>query len=74
MPLFTDVFRDEDADLYKDRVPSRDPERDPKYRAKSPQERYEKWRTWQMSDHAPLWIRIATDFADEYLERIGRGE
>lgn len=28
---------------------------------------FRKWRTWQMSDHRPLWIQIDTDFADRYL-------
>ncbi len=30
--------------------------------------RYRKWRTWQMSDHRPLWIQIDTDYANQYLE------
>ena len=25
------------------------------------------WRTFQMSDHLPLWIEVRTDYADEYL-------
>jgi hypothetical protein len=31
---------------------------------------YRKWRTWQISDHRPLWVRITTDFADEYLTQL----
>jgi endonuclease/exonuclease/phosphatase family metal-dependent hydrolase len=34
--------------------------------------RYRKWRTWQMSDHRPLWIEIDTDYADHYLEQFAR--
>ena len=30
----------------------------------------DKWRTWQMSDHLPLWIELKIDFADKYLKRI----
>lgn len=28
-----------------------------------------RWRTWQMSDHLPLWVELAVDFSDEYLAR-----
>lgn len=67
--LFADVFRDgeEDRALYADHVPARNPEGK---KATTPDARYRQWRTWQMSDHAPLWIEIATDFADAYLREI----
>ena len=32
---------------------------------------YMKWRTFQMSDHLPLWIELKVDFSNQYLERIG---
>ena len=38
-----------------------------------------RWRTWQMSDHLPLWVELAIDFSDEHLahnlcdEAAGRG-
>ena len=28
------------------------------------------WRTFQMSDHLPLWIELQVDFSNQYLERI----
>jgi endonuclease/exonuclease/phosphatase family metal-dependent hydrolase len=31
---------------------------------------YNDWRTYQMSDHLPLWAEFRVDFADEYLARI----
>jgi endonuclease/exonuclease/phosphatase family metal-dependent hydrolase len=32
------------------------------------------WRTFQMSDHLPLWIELKIDFSNQYLEKIyGRG-
>ena len=33
--------------------------------------KYKEWRTFQMSDHLPMWIELRTDFTDEYLEMIG---
>ena len=28
------------------------------------------WRTFQMSDHLPLWIELKIDFSDQYLGRL----
>ena len=28
------------------------------------------WRTYQMSDHLPLWVELKIDFSDEYLEAL----
>jgi len=28
------------------------------------------WRTYQMSDHLPLWIELKIDFSNQYLENI----
>jgi exonuclease III len=28
------------------------------------------WRTFQMSDHLPLWIQLKIDFSDQYLKNI----
>lgn len=68
--MFADVFRDDPADmaLYSAQLPAADPEGKPS----TPEQRYKKWRTWQMSDHSPLWIEIETDFSDDYLGQIAR--
>ena len=29
-----------------------------------------KWRTFQMSDHLPLWIELKVDFSNQYLQKI----
>ncbi len=31
---------------------------------------YRKWRTYQMSDHLPMWLELRIDFCEDYLERI----
>jgi len=28
------------------------------------------WRTWQMSDHYPLWVELKIDFSDAYLKKV----
>ena len=65
-----DVFRDEDLEIYRDLLPAADPEQDQKYAAKTTEALFRKWRTWQMSDHHPLWIQIRTDFSDTYLQDL----
>jgi endonuclease/exonuclease/phosphatase family metal-dependent hydrolase len=32
------------------------------------------WRTWQMSDHLPLFVELRIDFTEKYLKRIRGGE
>lgn len=63
LDLYQDVFTDADLPLYRDLVP-----KTPK--SLSELKRYQRWRTWQMSDHSPLWVEIATDFSDDYLRDI----
>ena len=67
--IFEDVFRDEDLPVYQAHMPAKDPEKGATA-AKTPEKLYQKWRTWQMSDHSPLWIEVQTDFADTYLKAL----
>lgn len=30
----------------------------------------DEWRTYQMSDHYPLWVELDIDFTEDYLDRI----
>ncbi len=63
LDLYQDVFTDADLPLYADLVP-----KTPKNLSEL--KRYQRWRTWQMSDHSPLWVEIETDFSDDYLRDI----
>jgi len=31
---------------------------------------YDDWRTYQMSDHLPMWVELRVDFGDEFLQAI----
>lgn len=71
--IYQDVFRDEDEPIYRDivakvRFDKDDLDEDEK--VQTPLERYKKWRTWQISDHWPLWVQIKTDFTESYLEQF----
>jgi endonuclease/exonuclease/phosphatase family metal-dependent hydrolase len=70
--MYGQLFRDDDLDIYRKHMPETDPE--PTGKAKTQEALFKKWRTWQMSDHHPLWIEIETDYADDYLDGIAAGE
>lgn len=69
--IWQDVFRstDEDRALYVSHLPDHDPEGG-EHAVTDPAALYEKWRTWQLSDHKPLWVVVDTDYADDYLTSI----
>lgn len=71
--MYKDVFRPQDLAIYADGMPKKDPEKNARSRAKTPEALFRKWRTWQMSDHSPLWIEIETDYADHYLTEFAAG-
>ncbi|HXI88202.1 MAG TPA: hypothetical protein VNH64_12140 [Parvularculaceae bacterium] len=65
------VFRDEeDYDAYKPFMPKKTKSGKA---AKTDRAAYKKWRTWQMSDHLPLWVEIKMDFTDDYLNSLKSG-
>jgi endonuclease/exonuclease/phosphatase family metal-dependent hydrolase len=66
------VFRDEvDYATYKPLMPKTTKNGKP---AKIDLAAYKKWRTWQMSDHLPLWTEIKMDFTESYLQSLKFGK
>ena len=72
------VFRAQDFDSYFDKMPAG--KRDFHFKGpKNGQPRtdeekldyyLEEWRTWQISDHMPMWVELKTDFSEDYLEAL----
>ncbi|MGD8717333.1 MAG: endonuclease/exonuclease/phosphatase family protein [Candidatus Zixiibacteriota bacterium] len=56
--FFDWVYRDDEEDVYRPLMG--------KYKL------YKRWRTYQMSDHPPLWVELKIDFSEEYLKRLGK--
>jgi endonuclease/exonuclease/phosphatase family metal-dependent hydrolase len=48
------VFKDSDEATYKPYMPQ--------------ESKYKMWRTFQMSDHLPMWVEIKIDYSTEYLK------
>lgn len=67
--FYDTLFTPDDLPLYQAQMPAADPAG----AAVDPDALYRKWRTWQMSDHLPLWIEIDTDYSDQYLQAIADG-
>ncbi len=69
---YESVFRDDEAALYHRlsgggaHWPSSASARTRYYRSK--------WRSWQLSDHLPLFVELRIDFTEPYLARIRAGE
>lgn len=61
------IYREQDLETYKDYFPD-------KIKVKTEKEirKYylSTWRTFQMSDHLPLWVELKIDFSNQYLEKI----
>ena len=62
----TDDPNGEDEKLYKGIIATEQPKFS---KSKTPWS-YKTWRTYQMSDHLPMWIELKVDFGDEYLKEI----
>lgn len=77
--VFETVFRDDDWRTYydllgKDRPPSWDKDGDGKVLDDAAKKDFftRTWRTFQMSDHYPMWVELKVDFADAYLEKLAQ--
>jgi len=67
---FTDsVFRDQDTDAYS--AGMRDTCHEKYQGATNKKGFYKKWRTFQMSDHYPLWVELRIDFSDPFIAVAG---
>jgi hypothetical protein len=64
------VFREADHAAYLPLMPTVTKTGKP---AKTDLKAYKTWRTWQMSDHLPLWAEIKMDFTEAYLNSLKPG-
>lgn len=75
------VFREDDFAAYFDHMPAG--KRDRHYRGSKrgqprtePEQREyygDEWRTWQISDHLPMWVELKVDFTRDYLQSLMPG-
>ena len=74
--FFTAVFRSDDEATYTPflRAQQEERRRDLEARGEEPGDdwTFKDWRTYQMSDHLPMWLELRIDFADDYLNALSR--
>jgi endonuclease/exonuclease/phosphatase family metal-dependent hydrolase len=63
------VFRDKDLESYDADMLETCPDKYPKNENK--EKFYRNWRTFQMSDHCPLWVELRIDFSDPFIAVAG---
>lgn len=67
--IFKNVYTPGQFDEYKDQIDASD-NAHTKDAEKDPQAYYLDWRTYQFSDHAPLWVRLKVNDSENYLKRL----
>lgn len=75
-PVFDHVFRNEDEALYAKAMGDAYL-KDNKGNARTDRSKttyYKTWRTYQMSDHYPLWVELKTDFSGQYLRQLHKAK
>ncbi len=70
IPIFRRVFRPSHFDDYKAFVKANTTEGGAATTDDELKDAYLKWRTYQFSDHYPMWVRLKTDSSAEYLEGV----
>jgi endonuclease/exonuclease/phosphatase family metal-dependent hydrolase len=80
-PLDIDIYQARSSSLRKAIANAKESKRKKKKSALTVDEEqaatdkaYLDWRTYQMSDHLPMWVELRIDFGDEYLESVASSE
>ncbi len=71
--LFASVFTENDFTNYRDTVATKTTAGKKAIRENDEaglQKAYKKWRTYQFSDHYPMWVRLHTDSSSNYLNNL----
>jgi endonuclease/exonuclease/phosphatase family metal-dependent hydrolase len=72
--FYKSVYRDEDRKIYEEYMPDgywkkNDGSDRPEEGKYSKKWYYGNWRTYQMSDHLPMWVELRIDYSDSYLKK-----
>jgi len=76
--LYASIFREEDAPHYYPLMTKRanleaDDAGNPLDTAGNRDYYLDQWRTFQVSDHLPMWVELKIDFGDQYLHYLNPG-
>lgn len=73
--LYNSVFREEDKDVYFEHMKKLDElemgaDGRPTDTEHNASYYLDTWRTFQMSDHLPMWVELRIDFSEQYLRNL----
>ena len=68
--FFETVYRPQDMDIYREFFDEKNTAG--KTEAKIAEYYLQTWRTFQMSDHLPMWIELKIDFSNQCLEKLSK--
>lgn len=74
--FFDTVFTDDEYEIYHDYMnpKMRDYISPDRLREDYQKKRYYRsWKTFQISDHLPMWVELKIDFSDDYLDLLSKG-
>ena len=72
VPLFNSVFSNRQFNTYKDIVKAKSTAGKKADTTEKLRKAYKSWRTYQFSDHYPMWVRLQTDGSVDYLKRLAK--
>lgn len=67
--IFDSVYRQDAAPEYRSQA-GKSPNGEARGSAQELDEYYLEWRTYQLSDHKPMWVRLRVNDSDNYLARM----
>ncbi len=67
--IYENVYTPAQRDDYKEQM-AKATSADNKSALEHPEAYFLKWRTWQFSDHFPLWVRLKVNGSAEYLQGV----
>lgn len=70
--IFESIFRDEDLEQYAQAAAGTSKGKNKQGEALAAY--YADWKTYQLSDHKPMWVRLKTNDSQTYLERLREEE
>jgi exonuclease III len=73
LDIFAEVMRPKDFSLYKAACSATTGANTVANKKKGLEKYYLDWRTYQMSDHKPMWVRLRTNDSTSYLTNLKEG-
>jgi hypothetical protein len=70
VPIFQRVLAPSQLELYEAEVRSSTAGKNAGSDAARLRKAYLEWRTYQLSDHYPMWVRLHSDGSEAYLKRL----